>query len=372
MPQPLALERERVGIAVRERVLDGGARRQLAVGRHVEQRRISVSSPGRGLVHSRSIIRGAARPAAWAARPIFARRLGPWLSAVVAARSGSPRRARAADPTLARGSTARSRCRTSTRPAPPRSPSTSGPAPSSTRATPRSRSSRRRTRSWRWPTRRWRCSARATGSTPRWWASARSSATSGTATSGCAALATRRSAGRPRRARGRGRRLGDPPRRRGRARRRVVVRRRAATAPGWKPRFFIEESPPLSALVVDRGVYRGRTRATRRLRPPRSSGSARGARHRVAGRTRTRRADDGGLPLAQDLSQPLAEIVRFMGRESDNFTAELLVKQLGALDAGRGTTAAGARVVRRRSRTRASRSPASGSRTAPVSRASTA
>jgi PBP4 family serine-type D-alanyl-D-alanine carboxypeptidase len=35
-----------------------------------------------------------------------------------------------------------------------------------------------------------------------------------------------------------------------------------------------------------------------------------------------------------------------MGRESDNFTAELLVKQLGALYGGAGTTAAGVRVVR--------------------------
>ena len=31
--------------------------------------------------------------------------------------------------------------------------------------------------------------------------------------------------------------------------------------PGWKPGFYIYESPPLSALVVDRGRYRGRTSA---------------------------------------------------------------------------------------------------------------
>ena len=29
------------------------------------------------------------------------------------------------------------------------------------------------------------------------------------------------------------------------------------TAPGWKPDFYISESPPLSALVVDRAVYDG-------------------------------------------------------------------------------------------------------------------
>ena len=53
-----------------------------------------------------------------------------------------------------------------------------------------------------------------------------------------------------------------------------------------------------------------------------------------------------GFPLAEDLSEPLAEIVRFMGRESDNYTAEVLVKQLGALYADSGSTVAGVRVLR--------------------------
>ena len=44
------------------------------------------------------------------------------------------------------------------------------------------------------------------------------------------------------------------------------------TAPGWRARFYIGESPPLSALVVDRGWYRGRTSANPRSRPDRSSG----------------------------------------------------------------------------------------------------
>ena len=79
-----------------------------------------------------------------------------------------------------------------------------------------------------------------------------------------------------------------------------------------------------------------------------------------------------GLPLARDVSEPLADVVRFMGRESDNYTAEVLVKQLGALYGDRGSTAAGARVMRDGARRRpACRSRASGSRTAPASRAST-
>jgi PBP4 family serine-type D-alanyl-D-alanine carboxypeptidase len=38
-------------------------------------------------------------------------------------------------------------------------------------------------------------------------------------------------------------------------------------------------------------------------------------------------------------------MVRFMDRESDNFTAEMLLKQLGLTELGRGTSAAGAAVV---------------------------
>jgi serine-type D-Ala-D-Ala carboxypeptidase/endopeptidase (penicillin-binding protein 4) len=117
--------------------------------------------------------------------------------------------------------------------------------------------------------------------------------------------------------------------------------------PGWKPRFYIQESPPLSALVVDRGRYRGRTSANPALAAAsvlRQALEAAGV--GVAGRARTGVLTTLGLPLARDVSVPLAEIVRFMGRESDNYTAEMLVKQLGAVYAERGSTAAGVRVVR--------------------------
>ena len=66
----------------------------------------------------------------------------------------------------------------------------------------------------------------------------------------------------------------------------------------------------------------------------------------VAGRTRSGVLTTVGLPLARDVSEPLANIVRFMGRESDNYTAEVLVKQLGALYADRGSTAAGVGIIR--------------------------
>ena len=120
------------------------------------------------------------------------------------------------------------------------------------------------------------------------------------------------------------------------------------TAPGWRPSFYLYESPPLSALVVDRGVYRGRTSATPALAAGsllRQSLEAAGV--TVAGKTRAGVLTTAGLPLARDVSEPLADVVRFMGRESDNYTAEILVKQLGAVFSGHGTTAAGTRVIRR-------------------------
>ena len=119
------------------------------------------------------------------------------------------------------------------------------------------------------------------------------------------------------------------------------------TAPGWRPSFYLDESPPLSALVVGRGLYRGRTSAT----PALAAGSllrrslvAAGV--TVAVKTRVGVLTTAGLPLARDVSEPLADTVRFMGRESDNYTAEILVKQLGAVFSGQGTTAAGTGVIR--------------------------
>jgi serine-type D-Ala-D-Ala carboxypeptidase/endopeptidase (penicillin-binding protein 4) len=119
------------------------------------------------------------------------------------------------------------------------------------------------------------------------------------------------------------------------------------TAPGWRPSFFITESPPLSALVVDRGRYRGRTSPNPALAAAslfRQALAEAGV--RVSKRTGSGVLTTAGLPLARDVSEPLADVVRFMGRESDNFTAEMLVKQLGALYESAGTTAAGVRAIR--------------------------
>jgi D-alanyl-D-alanine carboxypeptidase/D-alanyl-D-alanine-endopeptidase (penicillin-binding protein 4) len=119
------------------------------------------------------------------------------------------------------------------------------------------------------------------------------------------------------------------------------------TAPGWKAGFFINECPPLSALVVDRAVYDGHVAlqpalaAAGRLRQLlRKHGVSSG----VAG---LGRAPAGALALAQVESEPLPDVLQEMDRESDNFTAELIAKDLGAEVGGGGTTAAGVAIVRR-------------------------
>ena len=104
------------------------------------------------------------------------------------------------------------------------------------------------------------------------------------------------------------------------------------TAPGWKASFYIEESPPLSALVVNRARYGGRVSANPALAAALAFRDAlRAGGIAMAGAAVTGRADADAFPLAVSDSATLAAIVRFMDRESDNFTAELLLKELGAV-----------------------------------------
>ena len=118
------------------------------------------------------------------------------------------------------------------------------------------------------------------------------------------------------------------------------------TVAGWKPSFYIQESAPLTALVVDRARVGGYVTRTPALAAATAFRTAlRGAGIVVDGRALVGRADDFSIPLAQIDSPTLASIVRYMDKESDNFTAELLLKQLGAVVLDRGTSAAGASVV---------------------------
>ena len=119
------------------------------------------------------------------------------------------------------------------------------------------------------------------------------------------------------------------------------------TAPGWKAAFFINESPPLSALVVDRGRYDGHTARQPALA---AAGQLRRLllRHGItAGAVAVGRAPAGAYGLAQVESEPLPDVLKEMDRDSDNFMAELILKELGAEAGEAGTTAEGARIVLR-------------------------
>jgi len=118
------------------------------------------------------------------------------------------------------------------------------------------------------------------------------------------------------------------------------------TAIGWKPAFYITESPPLSALVVDRGRVGRSTSGDPALAAAqlfRTTLARAGV--RVAGAARHGVAGETAVGLASVDSPRLSLIVHWMDRVSDNFTAEMLVKELGAVQSGHGTTAAGVGVV---------------------------
>ncbi len=116
------------------------------------------------------------------------------------------------------------------------------------------------------------------------------------------------------------------------------------SADGWKPYFLGGETPPLSALVVDRA------QGWPALSPPLLAARAlRDALVRrgvaVKGRPGVGVAPVTAMPLASDLSAPLAEVVRVMNHESDNFYAEMLLKQIAAAAGRPGTSAQGGRLV---------------------------
>ena len=113
-------------------------------------------------------------------------------------------------------------------------------------------------------------------------------------------------------------------------------------APGWKSGFLGEECPPLSALTLARNPSgRSATRAAAALlRALRKAGV------RVSGTVRAGRAPAGAAPIALDASPRIDSMLRTMGKKSDNFTAEMLLKAVGASAYGRGSTANGARRAR--------------------------
>ena len=123
--------------------------------------------------------------------------------------------------------------------------------------------------------------------------------------------------------------------------------------PGWKASFYKDECPPLSALIVNRGHFRGSITSRPALAAAkvlRSKLVDRGI--KVNGRAKVGRADPSSAVIATERSPALRWLVRSMDRQSDNLYAETFVKLLGALEANEGSTTAGTRVVRQELRRR--------------------
>jgi len=113
---------------------------------------------------------------------------------------------------------------------------------------------------------------------------------------------------------------------------------------GWKRGYVGLETPPLSALIVERA------KGWPALSPPLLAARAftqalarQGV--RVAGGPGLGRAPANTTPIAVDRSVRLRTIVHRMNRDSDNFYAEMLLKQLGTLTGAVGTSARGGKVV---------------------------
>ena len=115
-------------------------------------------------------------------------------------------------------------------------------------------------------------------------------------------------------------------------------------APGWKAGWAGLESRPLSALSVA-GVEQTDLNGAAQAAAAAFTAALERRGVSVAGAPHAGRAPEGAVRLAKDVSEPLTAVVGHMNRESDNFYAELLLKELGARMTGLGTSEAGAQVV---------------------------
>jgi serine-type D-Ala-D-Ala carboxypeptidase/endopeptidase (penicillin-binding protein 4) len=122
---------------------------------------------------------------------------------------------------------------------------------------------------------------------------------------------------------------------------------RVRTAPGWKPSFYLFESPPLSALAVDHAVYENHIALQPALAAAGRFRQILKARGITSHEAWVGTASPDSYALAQVESAPLPQVLIGLDHQSDNFEAELLLKELGAEVGDGGTTAAGAAVVMR-------------------------
>ncbi len=112
-------------------------------------------------------------------------------------------------------------------------------------------------------------------------------------------------------------------------------------APGWKPEFIPAQSPPISALTIDRAATAPSLRAARAVRRALVRAGIQVGPARIAPAPA---ADP--VELARVESAPVGILAELAGRDSDNFVAEMLLKAAAVEATGRGTTAAGVETER--------------------------
>jgi len=106
---------------------------------------------------------------------------------------------------------------------------------------------------------------------------------------------------------------------------------------------------PLSSLAYNRGLATESGRGYQ-ANPPafaaaRLDGALTAIGVAVNGASRSARAPANATPLVDAQSPTMASLARLTNKPSDNFFAEMLGKDLGLIDRGRGTTSGGARVA---------------------------
>jgi D-alanyl-D-alanine carboxypeptidase/D-alanyl-D-alanine-endopeptidase (penicillin-binding protein 4) len=120
------------------------------------------------------------------------------------------------------------------------------------------------------------------------------------------------------------------------------------TGVGWKAQFYLHESPALSALIVNRGW----TGSYETSRPALMAAQVFALSLKRAGVTIDGKATVGiasadAVQLADVESPPLSALLRHMDVYSDNFYAEMLLKEVGAVQGNAGSAEAGLAVTRR-------------------------
>ena len=119
------------------------------------------------------------------------------------------------------------------------------------------------------------------------------------------------------------------------------------TGLGWKPAFYLHESPALSALIVNRGwTGRYETRLPALMAAQAFRRDLRRAGVTVRGGAAVGVASAQAVQLGEVASAQLATLLRHMDVFSDNFYAEMLLKEVGAVQGDAGSSATGIAVER--------------------------